>query len=123
MRLDNLISALSAMPQDEEVYFDFCRRFPVGLHSYRGYYDQLALSHASHYDDLGDPKPLTVAALVKILRAAIGQTFQGWKGGDFVMGRDTQVWVDNAGEATGTGISGVIRGSLAVIITTRPDDE
>ena len=32
---------------------------------------------------------ITVAALLEILRGAVGKTFEGWKGGDFLMSEKT----------------------------------
>ena len=83
MTLGKLIAALEAMPEDADV---------AGLsspHSYRGYYSDLAF----------EPTGGTVkaVALLTECRATMGQVFQGYKGGDFVMGALTPVWVSHYG--------------------------
>lgn len=123
MKLGNLIAALEQRPKDETVRFDFCGRYPTKLQSYRGYYDQLALGHAGHYDSDNPPDPPTVASLLAELRSAIGKTFTGWKGGDFRMDKSTTVWIDNPGECNGTAIVSVVGNGYATLITTRNEDE
>lgn len=76
LTLGELIAKLEAMPATT----------PVGLvdpHSYRGYYRDLAFK----------PGESTAGAVLEAARAALGATFQGYKGGDFVMGESTPMWV------------------------------
>jgi hypothetical protein len=120
VRLGELIDALSSRPKEDEVFFDFCRHFPTGLSSYRGYYEQLSLHHGFEDYDRKD-KPMTVGALLELLRGAVGKTFTGWKGGEFRMDRNTKVWVDNPGDCFGTAVDGV-RGDFRTILTTRFED-
>lgn len=61
-------------------------------HSYRGYYDQLAFSPTDWQS--------TDEAL-KIVEPCLGQTFQGYKGGDFVMRDYTEVWFATYGDSGG----------------------
>lgn len=79
MTLDQLISALEAAPPD--------LRVPIGFtcpHSYRGYYTDLAF----------EPKVDTTAGeMLACARSALGQTFSGYKGGDYTMGGYTDVWL------------------------------
>lgn len=83
MTLGKLIAALEAMPAGTEV--------PnlLGAHSYRGYYDDLAFRHREG--------TRVAAALLADCKAAMGQVFQGYKGGDFVMGALTPVWTAEYG--------------------------
>lgn len=81
--LGKLIEALEAMPADAQV---------ANLdneHSYRGYYEDLA------FERLDGTRP--ASELLADCKAAMGQVFQGYKGGDFVMGALTPVWVANYG--------------------------
>lgn len=81
--LGKLIEALDAMPADAQV---------ANLdneHSYRGYYEDLA------FERLDGTRP--ASELLADCKAAMGQVFQGYKGGDFVMGALTPVWVANYG--------------------------
>lgn len=59
--------------------------FPVYVCSWRGIYAELALVCAENRG------AVTVAGLIANLRSAIGQTFQGYKGGDYEMNEWTYV--------------------------------
>ncbi|MCW5763595.1 MAG: hypothetical protein KIT88_10175 [Phycisphaeraceae bacterium] len=101
---------------DADVQFDFCGVKPSELYSYRGSYDQIAISWT-------DGSRVMAADFLKELRAAIGKTFTGWKGGGFVMDTDTEIWVDQCGKATGTRIVGTkMMYSTITIVTEQTDD-
>ena len=102
--LGGLIQLLESRPQEQSVCFDFADLRPTGIDSYRGYYDHLAIGYCMR-DDNGYYK--TVADLLDALRAANGKTFSGYKGGDFVMGLHTPVWVSNWGQNASTAILGI----------------
>lgn len=103
--LGALIDALRFGPKDADVQFDFCYLSPTDVASYRGYYDHLALGWTDKHEGPGHwPK---ASALLANLEAAIGKTFEGWKGGSYRMGRDTPLWVANAGDTGGTGITAI----------------
>ena len=83
MTLGSLIALLKKMPQDMLI---------DGLeepHSYRGYYSNLAFERAEN--------KRTVAETLEMCQGAMGEVFEGYKGGDFMMGKNTPVWVDNYG--------------------------
>jgi hypothetical protein len=82
------------------VRFDFCKFVPDQLGSYRGYYEDLALDYQTG-------ATVHVADLLPQLRDALGRSFEGYKGGEFVMHRGTNVWVAPYGESWGTAITGV----------------
>jgi len=86
MTLGKFISALSEMPQDAPI--------DVGcdLDSYRGYYSDLAIEPPQE----DAPKP-TVADVLAMCREAMGQVFQGYKGGDYMMGANTPLWIAEYG--------------------------
>lgn len=79
MTLGKLIEALEAMPANARV------ANLQDAHSYRGYYEDLAFEL---YDDT---RP--AAELLAECKAAMGGVFEGYKGGKFVMGERTPVWV------------------------------
>lgn len=83
LTLGKLIAALEAMPEGTEV---------ANLHSagsYRGYYSDL-------YFERGDGlRP--AAELLADCKAAMGQVFTGYKGGDYVMGALTPLWIGTYG--------------------------
>lgn len=75
---------------------------PVGFanpHSYRGYYDELAFEPA-----VG----VTVGSMLACAKGALGSTYTGWKGGDYVMQEWTNVWLSRRGEWPGEGIGPVL---------------
>lgn len=71
MRLGELISLLERMPQDMVVENGF-----GSPHSYRGFYEQLAFE---------PERNVTVASMLSHAKSALGQTFEGYKGGDYLM--------------------------------------
>ena len=83
MTLGKLIEALQEMPDGAEVS---CLVEP---HSYRGYYSDIAF-------EIGAGKRLA-SELLEECKASMGQIFQGYKGGDYVMGALTPVWVADYG--------------------------
>lgn len=82
MTLGGLIDRLAALPADLEI---------EGFgepHSYRGYYSDLAFERTDK----------TAAGVVLAMcRDCMGGVFQGYKGGDFQMGRNTPVWIASYG--------------------------
>ena len=76
------------LPEPKTVRFDFGNTMPIELSSYRGSYEELSIIYSGDYD-----KRLTVEQFLARLKTAVGETFQGWKGGDFVMDTITPLWV------------------------------
>lgn len=79
LTLGEVITALSA--------HDPAKRLKVGFrnpHSWRGDYSLLAFEAAEN---------VTVGEMLEAARFALGTSFQGWKGGDYVMDADTFVWL------------------------------
>jgi hypothetical protein len=87
LTLGSLVERLEAEDPDAEVY-------GLGvLKSYRGYYDDLAFDP--------EARRCTVADLLAECRRAMGRVFSGYKGGDFLMGETTPLWVSPYGDCTG----------------------
>ena len=82
MTLGKLIERLESMPPQTMIdgIYD--------PHSYRGYYCDLAF-------EIRGKKP--VADVLAICRSAMGEVFQGYKGGDYQMGKATPVWIASYG--------------------------
>ena len=75
-------------------------------YSYRGHYSDLALRP--------DSAPCSVGRLREMAHAVLGQTVEGYKGGDFVMGRDAPLWIAEYGSSQGLAITDIaIEGSPA----------
>lgn len=87
MTLGSLMEALEKMPSDALI---------TGLghaHSYRGYYSDLAFEPQM--------EQVTAANLLTQCRAAMGRVFEGYKGGDYVMGETTPIWAAHYGTTAG----------------------
>jgi hypothetical protein len=83
MTLGELIDTMAAIPTETEI---------EGFgepHSYRGYYCDLAFEKIEG--------KITASQAHEIARACMGEIFEGYKGGDFQMGRNTPVWIANYG--------------------------
>ncbi len=94
MTLGGLIEALSVFPRDFQVA---SLQWP---HSYRGNYEDLAFVCPQ-----GGRR--SAGELLDECEDVVGQTFTGWKGGEFVMGRDTPIWLSPKGHASGTKLVGL----------------
>lgn len=106
MTLAEIITALEAE--------DPRKVLPQGFnspHSYRGYYDELAFEPARN---------VTVADMLKDARSALGNTYQGYKGGDYVMSDDTDCWLAHYGTAAGESIGPLLL-RLMLAAGTVPD--
>lgn len=80
MTLGDLIKILKEFPDKKKTV-------PVGLgdpHSYRGYYDQLAFEPAEN---------ITVEEMLEKAESALESTFEGYKGGEFLMEEHTKVYI------------------------------
>ena len=85
MTLGKLISALEAMPKGA------CIANLKNAHSYRGYYSDLAFEQGE------GQRP--AAELLAECKAAMGKVCEGYKGGSYVMGALTPVWVASYGSS------------------------
>ena len=112
--LGELILKLESVPDKTlGVVYDFDSMCPGTINSWRGSYDELALSF-DHPEGL----PPSVNCLLKELRGAIGKTYTGYKGGEYLMGKNIPVWVDNYGESGDKGILDVLPEDSQVILKT-----
>ena len=116
MTLGALIEALRKCDPEAEARFDFGYFCPSFCVSYRGYYDELAIS----YERGTWPK---VSAVLAELGAALQNEFEGYKGGVYRMAGHTPVWVANYGESPGVAVVEVKNGRGTVIICTEHIDD
>lgn len=96
LTLSKLIAALEAMPADAQV------ANLRDMASYRGYYSDL------YFERHDGTRP--AAELLAECKAAMGQVFTGYKGGDYVMGALTPLWISHYGTASGTKLMAVHAG-------------
>ncbi len=118
--LGELAARLESVDPNLEVELDFGAR-PTTLDSWRGSYCEVAIGFTEETDKVlaGD--------FAKSVSASIGATYQGYKGGDFLMGRTTPVWVANYGHSYAKdyeddcrGVVGVRVDGGKVVIDTAP---
>ncbi len=83
MTLGDLIERLKKEPKENVIRKGFGRAM-----SYRGDYSQLAFDPCEN---------VTVASMLEEAESALGKTFEGYKGGDFVMNEYTDVYIANYG--------------------------
>jgi hypothetical protein len=97
------------------VQFDFEYFFPNSIDSWRGSYNELALGfiHADCGKDF-----ITVRNFLRLLKETVGKTFEGWKGGQYKMERNTPVWVANPGNSGNTAVIDVLDDDYVVYIIT-----
>ena len=111
--LGELIVALETIESRKlPVYLDDLK-IPTHYISWRGSYDELAIE----YDEKS--VPLTVEQFLSKSVNALDETFIGYKGGEFRMGRRTPIWVDHYGEGGHRGVVGIKQQSDRVIIKTK----
>lgn len=77
------------------VVFDNGIWWPIGVDSWRGSYRELAIEYTN------EEEKLTARGVLCLLTKAIGETFQGYKGGDFMMGKNTPLWVASYSHSCG----------------------
>ena len=88
--------------------------------SYRGYYEDLALERIKFLS--GE----TAESLLDSAKLALGKTFTGYKGGDYIMTESTPLWITNHYSECGVAIVGVevnIDSKRFTLITKDIDDE
>ena len=93
MTLGKFIVLLEQINTDEEIT-------GLGeLDSYRGYYCDLAFSPKLEIRTIGE--------VLGNCRNALGGTYTGYKGGDFVMNEHTPLWISPYGSSTGKMLVGL----------------
>ncbi|MBV5269031.1 MAG: hypothetical protein JZU55_02770 [Afipia sp.] len=111
MNLGQFIETLARAPSGAEVHIDALSLSPTKFSSYRGSYDHLALGWA-------EDGSCVVSDLLAAARACVGATFEGYKGGDYVMGNNTPIYISNYGRVGNLVISGLEIGDRYVEIQT-----
>jgi hypothetical protein len=104
------------MPAAAPVKLDFTDENIDDVASYRGYYEDLAITHTVK------DRSVNATEFLGMLRRAVGRTFGGYKGGKYTMSRKTLVWVARYGE-TGRMLTDVKEIGGTVVIVTQEDEE
>jgi len=97
---------------EPHVVYDFEYLYPTKIDSWRGSYEELALS----FD--GGRNSLALSDFISLLKTALDNTFTGYKGGEYTMSRHTPVWVANYGNSGSTAVVEVVDRKYEVILMT-----
>jgi hypothetical protein len=101
MTLGEVIAFLKTVDSRTEVAVGFDK-----AHSYRGYYHDVAFEPVQN---------TTVGEMLEAAKNAVGQTFQGWKGGWYTMTEEAGVYLafeGCCGESLGPVLLGYMTGNL-----------
>ncbi|KKN30668.1 hypothetical protein LCGC14_0831770 [marine sediment metagenome] len=123
LTLGELILRLEPLLQDEKadnprkVVYDFGQLYPTRIDSWRGIYAELALDFENR-DSGQSHGPMFMIDFHKMLIDTVGKTFEGYKGGGFVMSRQTPIWVANHGDSDNTALINVVHDDYQIILIT-----
>lgn len=124
LTLGELILKLEMIGEDLPIYFDDLKHRPTSIGSWRGSYNELSINYKEgdsinsdeidktyqfsygeykSYKNISTnlPKNVKVKDLLRVLKVAIGKTMTGYKGGNFLIGKTTPIWVSTYGECNG----------------------
>lgn len=111
LTLGQLIDKLERADQEKVVVYDFAGFSPANPDSYRGYYEDLAFRYVKDR--------VLVKSLLHECKGMLGIKITGYKGGEYVVDRDTLLWVSDYGESFGTAITSVDIDSYYVVLGTK----
>lgn len=119
LTIGQLIEKLQKCDKSKRVYFDFCGCVPTSVDSYRGRYSKPALGwQPSGYSNKKCIEYPTVVTLIEELENALKTTYYGWSGGEYQYNLNSELYIDNCGDATKTVAQDVREFDNAVIIET-----
>jgi hypothetical protein len=123
LSLGSLISKLEAVLSEypesyaHQVRYDFCDAYPTDIASWRGIYAELALNHIAA-SEVSNVVQFNLVGFIDFLKQTKGKTFEGYKGGEFTMGKDTPIWVANRRYTGNTAVVGVINTGFSIVLET-----
>ncbi len=112
LTLGQLIHQLSTVTEAQKDLF-VETDFGVGIdrpHSYRGYYEDLAFCSSTSRKR---------SEVLSSAMSALGSTYEGWKGGNYVMTEKTPLWISAQGENWGIAIVGLEVLDDKILLLTR----
>jgi len=119
MLLGQLIDELLRHDLDQDIRYDFGYFYPHGIHSYRGFYEDLALGYDNKFK--GD-NHVKGGDVLSWLNNAINKEFTGYKGGKYRMNGYTPLWVANHDETSEVIIVDVQKFSVGIVLVTKMID-
>ena len=112
--LGELIEFIDKLPLLTNVKFSN-GSYPSSVDSYRGYYSDLAIEPSN--------EKINVEKFLVMLKDSLGKTFEGYKGGDYVMEENTPLWMANYGDCGEAVVSVSEDGTSDLILVTKDLDD
>jgi hypothetical protein len=109
--IGDLIDELQKCDGKKIVILDNVLTPPGDFYSYRGYYEDMAISEGRHMK--------TVKEFIHELKDMCGESLEGWKGGHFSMDVNTRTWVAGEGELSTDAIVGVKEEGVRVLLLVK----
>ena len=92
--------------------------WPVDIDSWRGSYNELSLDPSKE-----DKGKIKATKFIKMLKDANGDTFTGYKGGEYKMNLGTPIWADNYGCYQGHMVTKIYERNGDIYLRTKIDTE
>lgn len=108
LTLGGLILILERSAQDIFVEYDN-GTMPGSASSYRGYYSDLSFEPCN--------TPITVQMFLVVAKNVLGQTLEGYKGGDFKMDEKTPLWAAEWGDLGPAIIGTILKDNKMILVT------
>lgn len=107
MNIGQLLDALGKFDQAEVL-----QNAPINPHSYRGYYNHLSMEPTV--------SKMAIGKFVTNLNQCMGQTYIGWKGGEYTMNFDCELFVAYEGSC-GVNVIGIVVNEHGIYLDTTED--
>lgn len=119
--IQKLKSLVRSGKGDAWITFDWGSAWPTGFNSYRGDYCQICMEYGGQHRH-----HQTVQGLLEQMEGLLGDFLEGWKGGDYMVSEDKEIYVCCAGCISTTRVVDITCGdseySSACIVTAQFDD-
>ncbi len=112
LKLEPIVAKQKDRTDEATVHYDFEYLFPNSIDSWRGSYAELALNY------MVDGTPMKVTDFYNMLKETVGKEFTGYKGGEYIMSRQTPIWVANYSHSGNTAVIDVVDNDYVVVIIT-----
>lgn len=117
--INKVLECLREANLDATVTFSFGNCKPTKVDSWRGIYSEPALGFSS---DIYDPNVTAESLISELEKSISGETYHGYKGGEFKFSGNDQLHIDSYGEYSETEIDKIEVHDGYVVIHTHHED-